>query len=45
MLEEYAEMKRIVKNGTIYFFNTGGHPAIVTNAEEFSEIALKFLNS
>lgn len=45
MLEEYAEMKRIVKNGTIYFFNTGGHPAIATNAEEFSEIALKFLNS
>ena len=45
MLEEYAEMKRIVKNGPIYFFNTGGHPAIATNAEEFSEIAFKFLNS
>lgn len=45
MFEEYREMNKIVKNGTIYSFNSGGHPAISTNAEKFAEIVLNFINS
>jgi|UniRef100_UPI0035223757 pimeloyl-ACP methyl ester carboxylesterase len=45
MLEEYTEMSKIVKNGTIHSFSKGGHPAVATNAEKFAEIVLNFLNS
>lgn len=44
MLEEYAEMKKLVKHGSIHTFDTGGHPTIVTNAEKFADIVLHFLN-
>lgn len=45
MLEEYTEMNKLVSNGMIHMFNTGGHPAIATNAESFAEITLKFIYS
>lgn len=44
MLDEYTEMKKLVKNGTVYIFHTGGHPAVATNAEEFAEIVKKFIS-
>ena len=44
ILEEYTEMKKLVKYGSIHTFDTGGHPSIVTNAEKFSDIVLAFLN-
>ncbi len=44
ILEEYTEMKKLVKNGSIHTFDTGGHPAIATNGEKFADIVLNFLN-
>ena len=45
IVEEYTEMNRLVQNGTIHIFKTGGHPAIMTNAEFFSKIVTEYLNS
>lgn len=45
MVEEYTEMNRLVQNGTIHIFKTGGHPAIMTNAEFFSKVVTEYLNS
>lgn len=36
--------KKLVKHGNIHTFDTGGHPAIATNAEKFADIVLAFLN-
>lgn len=44
IVEEYREMKKLVKYGSIYTFDTGRHPAIVTNAEKFADIVLDFFN-
>lgn len=43
MYLEYKEMSELVANGTIYMFDSGAHPAIVSNAEQFSSIVLKFI--
>ena len=43
MLEEYREMNHLIANGKIHIFDTGGHPAVATNAEQFAEIAFKFI--
>lgn len=43
MLKEYKEMNSLIANGEIHIFDTGGHPAVATNAEQFSKIALKFI--
>lgn len=45
MVEEYTEMNRLVQNGTVHIFKAGGHPAIMTNAELFSEVVTEYLNS
>ena len=45
IVEEYTEMNRLVQNGTIHIFKTGGHPAIMTSAEFFSKIVTEYLNS
>lgn len=45
MVEEYTEMNRLVQNGTVHIFKTGGHPAIMTNAELFSKVVTEYLNS
>lgn len=45
MLKEYMEMKKLVANGRIHMFDTGGHPAILTNAKKAAEIILSFLDN
>lgn len=40
--EEYKQMERLVPNGKIYFFPTGDHPAILSNAEKFADIVKDF---
>lgn len=44
MIEEYTEMKRIVKNGKICIFKTGRHPALISNAELSARIITEYLN-
>lgn len=41
--KEYKQMSTIIPNAKIFIFDKGRHPAILTNAEEFVQIALKFL--
>ena len=43
MEEEYGEMKEMMGNASIHMFKHGGHPAILSNAEEFAEIAKDFI--
>lgn len=38
----YNLMLSKVPKGKVHFFQTGGHPAMVSNAKEFSDIAKKF---
>ena len=42
---EYEQMKQLVPNGKIFFFQKGGHPAIATNAELSANIITEFINS
>ena len=42
--EEYKQMSTVIPNAKVYIFNKGGHPAISTNAEEFSQLVQKFLS-
>ena len=42
--EEYSEMNQLVQNGTIHLFKTGGHPAIMTNAERSAKVITEYLN-
>jgi len=43
MFLEYEEMSKLIADGTVCMFDFGGHPAIVSNAEEFSKNVLNFL--
>ena len=43
MEEEYEEMKKMMGNASIHMFKHGGHPAILSNAEEFAEISKDFI--
>ena len=43
MEEEYMEMKEMMGNASIHMFKHGGHPAILSNAEEFAEISKDFI--
>ena len=43
MEEEYEEMKKMMGNASIHMFSHGGHPAILSNAEEFSVLAKDFI--
>ena len=43
MKEEYGEMKKMMGKASIHMFPHGGHPAILSNAEEFAEIAKDFI--
>ena len=43
MKEEYEEMKKMMGNASIHMFKHGGHPAILSNAEEFAGIAKDFI--
>lgn len=44
MVDEYAEMNRLVQNGRIHIFKTGGHPAIMINAELSAKVITEYLN-
>ena len=43
MEEEYEEMREMMGNASIHMFSHGGHPAILSNAEEFAEISKDFI--
>ncbi len=43
LLEEYTAMTGLVKEGNIHMFQTGGHPAVASNAEAFAELCMDFL--
>lgn len=45
LVEEYTDMNRLVQNGTIHIFETGGHPAIMTNAELSAKVITEYLTS
>lgn len=45
MEEEYAQMSRLVQDGTVHMFKTGGHPAVLTNAEPFAGVVIEYLGS
>ena len=42
--EEYEQMKQLVLNGKIHLFQTGGHPAMLTNAESSAKVIDEFIN-
>lgn len=42
LAKEYEQMKRLVLNGKVHLFPTGGHPAILTNAEDFADVVKAF---
>ena len=42
--EEYLEMNQLVQNGKIHIFETGGHPAVLSNAESAADLINKFIN-
>lgn len=41
--EEYQQMEKLVPDGKTYFFKTGGHPAIGTNAEMAAQLIAEFI--
>ena len=43
--DEYKQMSRVIPEAKVYIFNQGGHPAILTNAEEFSQLIQRFLSA
>lgn len=45
IVEEYREMNQLVQHGTIHIFQTGGHPAVITNAELSAKLITEYLNS
>lgn len=43
-IEEYKQMEKLVQKGRTYLFPTGEHPAMLTNAEAFANIAKSFFD-
>ena len=43
MEEEYMEMKEMMGTASIHMFRHGGHPAILSSAEEFAVLAKDFI--
>jgi pimeloyl-ACP methyl ester carboxylesterase len=43
--EIYSDMLTKIQKGRMYLFNEGGHPAMLSNALEFSKIAREFLEN
>lgn len=41
--DSYRDMINQIGHGNIHMFNLGGHPAMITNQEEFYEMSLEFL--
>ncbi|WP_321010134.1 alpha/beta fold hydrolase [Hungatella effluvii] len=42
--EEYVEMSQQISNAKIHLFQSGGHPAIATNAELSAKVVIDFIN-
>ncbi|HBF6082867.1 TPA: alpha/beta hydrolase, partial [Clostridioides difficile] len=42
--EEYKQMATFISKASIHIFSQGGHPAILTNADEFAQLAKVFFN-
>ena len=42
--DEYKQMSTVIPNAKVYIFNQGGHPAILSNAEEFAQLVQRFLS-
>lgn len=40
--EVYGELIKKIGHGKIYLFNAGGHPAMLTNSEEFYQLSMDF---
>lgn len=40
--DEYKQMSTVIPDAKVYIFNQGGHPAILTNAEEFLRLFKDF---
>ncbi len=38
-------MSTVIPNAKVYFFNQGGHPAILSNAEGFAQLIQRFLST
>lgn len=43
--DEYKQMTTVIPNAKVYIFNQGGHPAILSNAEEFAQLIQRFLSA
>lgn len=43
--DEYKQMSTVIPDAKAHIFNQGGHPAILTNAEEFSQLIQRFLSA
>lgn len=43
--DEYKQMSTVIPNAKVYIFNQGGHPAILSNAEEFAQLIQRFLSA
>lgn len=41
----YGEMLEKIGHGKMYLFDTGGHPAMITNISEFYELSVDFLTN
>ena len=44
LAEEYGQMKEEVPDCRVHMFQTGGHPAIGTNAECAAKVITEFIN-
>lgn len=44
LVNEYESMLKLIPNGKMHIFETGDHPAIVSNAEAAAELIIKFVN-
>lgn len=42
--QEYKQMTAIIPNAKIHIFHQGGHPAILTNSEDSSQLIQRFLS-
>lgn len=42
--EVYGKLIEKIGHGKIHLFNTGGHPAMLTNSEEFYQLSMNFFN-
>lgn len=45
MQAEYKEMSQLVQNGRIHLFKSGGHPALLSNAEAAAEVITDFFKN